>query len=42
MSSNEREQLKKKGEEMQEKKHGLRKTKKITIDFAGTYSLSCE
>lgn len=35
MSSKQREQLQKKEEELQEKKHGSRKTKKITIDFAG-------
>lgn len=34
---------KEKKEEMQEKKHGLRKTKQISFDFAGTYySLSLE
>lgn len=35
LSSKQREQLQKKVEQ-QEKKHELRKTKKITIDFAGT------
>ncbi|KAL5238423.1 hypothetical protein ACI65C_005833 [Semiaphis heraclei] len=35
LSSKQREQLQKKEEERQEKKHGSRKTKKITIDFAG-------
>lgn len=35
LSSKQREQLQKKEEERQEKKHGSRKTRKITIDFAG-------
>lgn len=35
LSSKQREQLQKKEEERQEKKHGSKKTKKITIDFAG-------
>lgn len=35
LSSKQRDQLQKKVEEKQEKKHGSRKTKKIIIDFAG-------
>jgi len=35
LSSKQREQFQKKEDERQEKKHSLRKTKKITIDFAG-------
>jgi len=35
LSSKQREQLQKKVEQQQEKKHESRKTKKITIDFAG-------
>jgi hypothetical protein len=35
LSSKQREQMHQKEEERQEKKHGSRKTKKITIDFAG-------
>ncbi|KAL4121593.1 hypothetical protein QTP88_014078 [Uroleucon formosanum] len=35
LSSKQRKQLQKKEEERQEKKHGSKKTKKITIDFAG-------
>lgn len=40
MTSKQREQLKQKDEEQYEKKHGSRKTKKITIDFAGTVVFS--
>lgn len=38
LSSKKREELQKKEEERQEKKHGSRKTKKITIDFAGNFN----
>lgn len=40
LTSKQREQLKQKEEEQYEKKHGSRKTKKITIDFAGTVVFS--
>ncbi|VVC34702.1 Zinc finger, C2HC5-type,Zinc finger, RING/FYVE/PHD-type,ASCH domain,PUA-like domain [Cinara cedri] len=42
LSSKQREQLKAKGEELHEKKHGSKKTKKITIDFAGRQAYEAE
>lgn len=41
LSSKQREKLQKKVEEQQEKKHESKKTKKITIDFAGAYINFC-
>lgn len=45
LSSKQRDDLQKKAEERQEKKHGSRRTKKITIDFAGIkifFSQNCD
>lgn len=42
LSSKQRGQLQKIEEDRQEKKHGSRKTKKITIDFAGKMFVNCK